>query len=158
MYYAAKETSAAAPAAAVRGRSGGDGVQTRRAVRLLLLAALLLCGLAGFHFTGSLPEGTAATAGAHAHTDVADAPQTHLETTSAGTPGIFGGSERPAEEDCLAFATMAVQQAGLWADPSTVREMTVTDALAPPPGVSAGASATFASVGLRLADLSVFRT
>ncbi|GIJ06633.1 hypothetical protein Sya03_59850 [Spirilliplanes yamanashiensis] len=144
-------------AAAASERSGGDGVQMTRAVRLLLLAALLLCGLAGLHFSGTPREGTAATAAAHAHADDADAPRTHLETTPASTLAIFGGSERPTEEDCLTVATMAVQQAGLWAGPSTVREITVTDVLAPP-GVSAAASATFASVGLRLADLSVFRT
>lgn len=129
-----------------------------RAVRLLLLGALLLCGLASFHFTASGPKDAAVAAAAHGHADAADVMSARPQNPLSGAASGLGGSDRPAEEDCLAFATMAAQHTGLLAGTATAREMTVLDALDPPAAISAPARTTSSSVGLRLAALAVSRT
>ena len=133
-------------------------------LRLLLLTAVVLCGLAGSHLVEGQPgsETAAATSRSALSSPLAlsvDQPArpavpSHLPTV----PSVGGGSEPHTEYACLALATLLARQAVLGALPTPAGGVPDNSIGSSPPTGAAPATPVPYSVGLRLADLAVRQT
>ncbi|GAA0466918.1 hypothetical protein Aca07nite_71780 [Actinoplanes capillaceus] len=143
----------------------GDGVQVRRVVHLLVLAAIVLCGLAGPHLADAkLPAGKVAVT-AHAHGYADDFASMASPAISSfvdgdfgllGTPRIDSPADRSAGETCPGYTTGAATQTALTQDSATSR--VTADAVAEPArSDGVGTPQGLQSSGLRIADLAVQR-
>jgi hypothetical protein len=137
-------------------RSGGESVEVTRALRLLLLTAVLLCGFAGFHLadhSGLTHSGTASPQPPPSSTAVTPLGDEVAHTTADG------GSHGPTDEACLTLATLMTHQFGWSKHQTVVRQTTdLRAAVSPAAGPSPAQPRRCESVGLQLADLSVLRT
>ncbi|HJT92385.1 MAG TPA: hypothetical protein VJ777_10630 [Mycobacterium sp.] len=139
----------------------------QQAGRLLLLTAILVCGLAGMHFTGGRTGTVATSVPLHAHASTAAAsaaPSADLDftTTAARSMSDLSAVEEsgPAsEETCPTLARAAVHQIGVGTvdicacrlpDDRKAESFTTSGRTA--------ADMHQASMGLQVTDLAVRRT
>jgi hypothetical protein len=140
----------------------GEGVQVRQVVHLFVLTAIMLCGLAGFHFADADPNPHATSVTSHVHGD-AERPVASLPSLADGAPGRSSESGAVAavdgstEESCPAYTTVGAPQAGLTFDGTKARPLADAVAKDPQPSVAADGSAARQVWGLRVADLAVQR-
>ena len=108
MYYAGWSGRLADPVGRECSRRGGEGVPVMQAVRLLLVAAVLACGLAGLH-VGDTSDGTpTASFGLPViittAAESADPPADSPEAPAGQIPAAH--SKAPGTETCIAFAVV----------------------------------------------------
>ena len=134
-------------------------MELTRALRLLLLAAVLLCGFAGSHLAEHRGAGLT-------DSDVAT-PQSLLSSTvlaaapkhESGHTKADAGSHGPADEACLTVTTFFAHQYGCSKEQAAARRTIDLDGLgSPAAGPAPAHSWLYGSLGLQLADLSVRRT
>ena len=133
-------------------------MELRRALRLLLLTAILLCGFAGFHLADHRGAGLE-------HSDAATSQSLPSSTAllllghESGHTTADGGSHGPAGEACLPVTTLLAHQVGWSKDLMAARRTIDLHNLgSPATGPTPVRSRLYGSLGLQLADLSVRRT
>ena len=113
-------------------------------MHLFVLTAIMLCGLAGFHFAdaGSNSHGTSATSHGYGDAEPLEASLASLSPAD-GEPGrrsesrAVATADRSAVESCLTYATVAASQPGLTFDSAKARPLADDVARDPNPSVAA---------------------
>jgi hypothetical protein len=144
-------------------------VGVERAVRLLLFAGVLLCGLAGMHLIHHSPGAGAELAHANAHRPLAPsaaAAGIGPALAGVGSPlqptrhdGTHDGPKDSAPEACLAFTALAAHSLDLRSTPAIIARIASIHTLTPHfcDDVD-GKASDGRPVGLRLAGSAVRRT
>jgi hypothetical protein len=142
----------------------GEGVQVRQVVHLFVLTAIMLCGLAGFHFADADSNRHATSVASHVHGDAERLVASQATPSLAdGAPirssesGAVAAVDGSTEESCPAYATVGAPQPGLTFDGTKTRPLADAVAEDPQPSVAADGPAARQVWGLRVADLAVQR-
>jgi hypothetical protein len=137
----------------------GESVQVRQLVHLFVLAAIMLCGLAGFHFADADTHAISATSHPHGDAEplVASKASLWLADGAPGESGVVAAVDGSAEESCPAYATVGAPQAGLTFDGAKARPLADAVAEEPQPSVAIDVPAARQVWGLRVAGLAVQR-